>query len=313
MLTVLTDPEEVQLTLGSEGEEPDQPLLLRTRVAFENDYYFWNFVQEAARGVIVVSDRYTFAIGIADLEYVMVEEPEGTRETVTSSFENQRPETEVVPVEEEAPQTWSSDIAIPEYVKPSVYSETVEFLCNPLPTETNEDIKYLRASTALCNSCREQRVSGLAEAPGQDGTTVNSSNWIFNTSTQEWGCIGPDDRYYCSPRCSKKAASVRRFPLGAEKDILEGAMFPLRLRAQGFMASITHDALSETSREYPLTKLIARALGHYGMKESAAAQEQAAWDSPAVKAVMEARVKRAAQRLAANYVSVTYSAFEAAW
>ena len=79
------------------------------------------------------------------------------------------------------------------------------------------------------------------------------------------------------------------------------------------MASLTHEALSESSHNFPLTKLIARAFGHYGMKEAAGTREQAEWDSPAIKAMMQARVKRAAQRVAANYVSITHTEFELAW
>ena len=92
-------------------------------------------------------------------------------------------------------------------------------------------------------------------------------------------------------------------------------MFPQRLRAQGFMASLTRDALNASACEHPLTKLVARALGHYGIKETASETELKEWDSPAVKTAMEARVRRAVQQLAANYVSVPYGAqgFNLGW
>ena len=38
VLTVLTDPEEVQLPLGNLEEEPEQPSVLQMRLAFDNPY-----------------------------------------------------------------------------------------------------------------------------------------------------------------------------------------------------------------------------------------------------------------------------------
>ena len=112
------------------------------------------------------------------------------------------------------------------------------------------------------------------------------------------------------PECATKIASVREFPENDVKETLISSKYALRWRVQGFMASLTAEALKEDLGDSAEARLVSRALGHYGMKEPAAAHEQLAWDSPAIKTMMQARVKRAAVRLARDYVSVSHLEFE---
>ena len=95
--------------------------------------------------------------------------------------------------------------------------------------------------------------------------------------------------------------------------ILDKATRALRYRAQGLLASMTHHAMNENSTNFPLTTEIVRAFGHYGMKETSSARDVESWDSPAIRAIIDARIKRAAREIALNYVSTTWSDFEWAW
>ena len=76
---------------------------------------------------------------------------------------------------------------------------------------------------------------------------------------------------------------------------------------------MTHEALSENLNEFPLSKTVARALGHYGMQEQTSQHEKKTWDGPVVKAIVMARIMRAARRLSQNYVKMKPEDFVTAW
>ena len=188
--------------------------------------------------MILVSDRFVLALGAAEDE-----------------FRVETTEPEPAGGEEAAPRVPSS-----LSVDVMSYSKMVEYLCRPLPTEIAEDVNALKMALGVCSVCREMSLA-LISWSASSAAQVGSAEWIYDDQTGEWGCLGGDNRYYCSQRCSRKSRSVRDFPETEVAIKLEEAELTYRHRAQGFMVSSTRLALHDHPDLDPLTEPVARALG----------------------------------------------------
>ena len=122
-----------ELKLGEGVEESIQPPVMRTRVSFSSPDYLYEFVAQAAKSVLLVSDRFVFALGIPDEE-----------------FQEENIELGTIDPLETLPRT-----ATPIFADVQSHTKITNYLCQALPTETYDDTNALRAGLSVCNACRK--------------------------------------------------------------------------------------------------------------------------------------------------------------
>ena len=119
-IEVLEEPIEHELKVGSSTMK--SPLVMRTRLSFSSPDYLYEFVHRAMKSVLVVSDRFVFAMGIPDEAFVIDEGVVGTADMVGDQLTT----------------------AVPIFADVQSHAKIIEYLCQALPTETYGDTEALK-------------------------------------------------------------------------------------------------------------------------------------------------------------------------